>query len=178
MKKQDRHRYSLSDKLHVIELYEQGYGSTLISAQLGFTPSKVSEWLSRYRILGIESLAARKWGKYSCEFKESVVRDILDNYLSYDQASYKHGVSSGAAYKWVGMVRSHGYEALREQKPRGRPPKPMGRPKKKPPQSEVEKPQAELEYLRAENAYLKKLRALVEERVRRESGRLPRPSKD
>ena len=36
----------------------------------------------------------------------------------------------------------------------------------------------ELEYLRAENAYLKKLQALVEERIVRESGKEPKPSKD
>ncbi len=36
---------------------------------------------------------------------------------------------------------------------------------------------AENERLRAEVAYLKKLRALVEERVARESGRKPEPSK-
>jgi transposase len=36
----------------------------------------------------------------------------------------------------------------------------------------------ELEYLRAENAFLKKLKALVEERIARESGKLPKPSRD
>jgi transposase len=37
---------------------------------------------------------------------------------------------------------------------------------------------AENERLKAENAYLKKLRALVEERLFRESGNAPKPSRD
>lgn len=54
------------------------------------------------------------------------------------------------------------------------------RPKKKQPPralSREEELEQELAYLRAENAFLKKLRALVEERVARESGSTPKPSK-
>jgi len=54
----------------------------------------------------------------------------------------------------------------------------MGRPKKKQPETELEKLEAELRYLRAENAYLKKVRALVQERLLRESGKQPKPSKN
>jgi transposase len=54
----------------------------------------------------------------------------------------------------------------------------MGRPKKKLPETELEKLQEELRYLRAENAYLKKLRALVQERIARESGKQSGSSKN
>jgi transposase len=54
----------------------------------------------------------------------------------------------------------------------------MGRPQKKELQTEQEKMEEELRYLRAENAYLKKLRALVKERIERERGKSPEPSKD
>lgn len=178
MERIKRHRYSFDDKLKVIKLYEQGLSSPLISRRLGFSESNVREWLARYRVQGLAGLERRSWGHYTPAVKAQVVHDILDNFLSYDGASHKHGVSSSAASTWTRLVMESGYESLKEQKPRGRPPKAMGRPKKKAPQTEVEKLQAELEYLRAENAYLKKLRALVEERVARESGRSPKPSKN
>jgi transposase len=47
-----------------------------------------------------------------------------------------------------------------------------------PVKTQEEELQAELEYLRTENAYLKKLRAFVEERIARESGKKQKPSKD
>ena len=79
-----------------------------------------------------------------------------------------------AVQSWTRIYRKGGYEALRDVKPHGRPKK-MGRPKKQEPQTELERLRYENEYLRAENALLKKVRALVEEREKRqhEIGRKP-----
>lgn len=75
---------------------------------------------------------------------------------------------------WERIYAARGAAGLYERKPRGRPPKTMGRTKKKEPQTELEKLQAENASLKAENGLLKKVRALVEERIARESGRRPR----
>ncbi len=88
----------------------------------------------------------------------------------------KYQVSISAVYTWTQKVKLDGYIALSSIK-KGRPSNVMGRPKKKEPETELEKLQAELRYLRAENAYLKKLRALVQERIARESGKQSKPSK-
>lgn len=102
----------------------------------------------------------------------------MEKIVSCDVAALKYGVSRSAVGRWVRKKRAHGYSSLQEIKPRGRPPKIMGRPKKREAQTELEKLRARNEWLEAENALLKKVKALVDERIARESGKKRKPSKD
>ncbi len=170
--------YDVAKKLDAINLYDRGYGCVNIGKALGVNESRVAEWLARYRAEGLSGLERRSTCSLCVASKGMIVREVLEESLSLEQAALRYGVSRSAVRCWVIKVRAGGYESLAEVKKRGRPPTAMGRPKKKEPQTELEKLQDELRYLRAENAYLKKLRALVEERIARESGRLPEPSKD
>ncbi len=81
--------------------------------------------------------------------------------------------------QWERLYQNQGAEGLRRKPQRRRPAMSKSKTKKvklkTTPHEELLK---ELEYLRAENAYLKKLQALVEERIVRESGKEPKPSKD
>lgn len=113
----------------------------------------------------------------SVKLKEHVVHDVLKNCLSYPSVALKYGISQSAAYQLVLLVKREGFSVLKETT-QGRPAKIMGRPKKKEPTTELEKLEEELYYLRAENAYLKKVRALVQERLLRESGKQPKPLKN
>jgi len=175
MGKRQMHSYSQADKLSAIRLYEAGNSSIVISQKLGYAESCIRYWVSQYRAHGADGLMRPPLVHHPVFFKEAVVRDIVENLLSLQQASIKYRIGAPTAARWVQLVKSGGYEALT---PIHKPPKNMGRPKTKTPESEADKQAAELRYLRAENAYLKKVRALVEKRVALESGRQPKPSKD
>lgn len=100
------------------------------------------------------------------------------NHYLAKSAGLKYNVSETAVNTWVSKVKTGGYSSLAQTKQLERPSKDMGRPKKKQPETELEKLQQELCYLRAENVYLKKLRALVQERIARESGKQSGSSKN
>lgn len=169
--------YSSEVKRRVIKLYQQGYGCSTIGRELGIHHSIILRWINRYNHLGYSFIDKQPNIKASATFKVYVVRQVIENQLSCDQVAINNGVSVSAVKRWVSKVRINGYESLSEVKPRGRPPKNMGRPKKREPETELEKLRARVNYLETENALLKKVRALVEERIARESGKMPKPSK-
>jgi transposase len=170
-------KHSYSDKLGVIELYEQGYGSRSISRDLQISKTVVESWIRLYQSHGISGFNRQPNKPLSIELKEQVVQDVLNKFLSYPTVALKYQISQSTAYKWVQLVKQEGYSSLKESA-RGHPTIAMGRPKKKQPETDFEKLEEELRYLRAENAYLKKVRALVQERLLRESGKQPKPSKN
>jgi transposase len=169
-------KHTIREKLQAVELYKQGLGAKRISSKLSICRKVIDRWLNAYKVKGLSGFNKQSNIRATAEFKQKIVKEVLENHLSYDSVSLIYPVSSTTIYSWVTKVKEHGYSSLMEVKQRGRPPKNMGRPKKKEPETETEKLQAEVEYLRAENAYLKKLRALVEERESRESVRKPKPS--
>jgi transposase len=170
-------KHSLSEKLKVVELYRSGYGSSTISKKLGIHTSIVKSWIRVYQTNGVLSLEKGKHPFLSTDLKERAVKGVLEKSLSFESVALKYHISKSAVYSWTQQVKIHGYEILSKIK-QGRPTKEMGRPKKKQPETELEKLQEELRYLRAENAYLKKLRALVQERIARESGKQSGSSKN
>ena len=174
-RKNQKHIYS--EKMKVVDLYTQGYGSTSISKELSINESVVEIWLRLYRSKGLSGFEKHPRRSYSIDLKESVVRDVLNNCLSFPSVALKYAIDQSTAFRWVQLVKEEGFSSLKETK-QGRPTNEMGRPKKKPPETEIEKLEEELRYLRAENAYLKKVRALVQERLLRESGKQPKPSKN
>lgn len=179
MKKRKRknQKHSYSEKMKVVELYNQGYGNCVISRELKISTAIVKTWLRIYRSKGLSGLDKQPNKTLTVDLKESVVRDVLENSLSFPSVALKYGISQSCAYQWVQQVKREGFCSLKETQ-KGRPAKEMGRPKKKEPETELEKLEAELRYLRAENAYLKKVRALVQERLLRESVKKPGPLKN
>lgn len=170
--------HSLELKLRAVELYAQGYGRDHIGRELGVYPRLVGRWIERHKQLGISGLKKQIKAHPIPAFKECIVREVLEKFLSYESAAIKYGVSETAIHRWVNQVKTHGYVSLSQIKPRGRAPKIMGRPKKQEPQTELEELQERVKRLEAENALLKKVHALVEEKEARlrEIGR--EPSKD
>ena len=171
-------KHSLSEKLKVVEYYKTGYGCSTISKELSISETMVNRWINIYQTFGLSGFNKQSGKHVPLAFKVEVVRDVLEKSLSCEVAGLKYHVSESAVNTWVSKVKTGGYSALAQTKQLGRPVKDMGRPKKKQPETELEKLQEELRYLKAENAYLKKLRALVQERIARESGKQSEPSKN
>ena len=175
--------YSLETKLEMVRLYDSGLGSTSISKILGLTESKVVYWIRRYVEYGGECLVRGRNKYHSVVFKSSVVRDFLENNLSFEGASIKYHINPSSVRKWVNSVKNGGYETLNGRK--------QGRPRKLPMKSKSKKEspsldpfarekelERQLEYAKMEIEYLKKLRALVQERLQREKSRRPKSSKN
>ena len=108
--------------------------------------------------------------KYSPEFKLSVILDMRENNLGYNETMRKYNINAHEAIqKWERKYLEEGYDGLMKDN-RGRPSltgKKRGRPPKL--DKKVEEDLiAENQRLRMEIEYLKKLNALVQERIERE----------
>ena len=103
--------------------------------------------------------------RYTPEFKEQVIKTMLEEGLSYHETCRIFGVNSRDQIKsWERIYLTEGPAGLAVER-RGR--SSIGRPKKVP--KEVEEDLlTEVQRLRAENEYLKNLQALVLEDERRQ----------
>ena len=112
----------------------------------------------------------QRYKKYSLEFKLSVIMDMRNNNLGYNETMRKYNINSHTAIQnWERKYLEEDIEGL-EKENRGRPTvngKKRGRPPKLDKQVE-EDLIAENQRLRMEIEYLKKLNALVQERIERE----------
>lgn len=110
-------------------------------------------------------MSKRKRNKrYTAEYKEMVVKQVLEENMSYHEAEQKYGIAHGSIQKWERIYLAQGIEGLAIER-RGR--ASTGRPRKFP--KEVDEDLlAQVQRLRAENDYLKNLQALVLEDERRQ----------
>ena len=174
-------QYSFAEKLEAVLLVLcGGYAARAAARMIGSDQKHIRRWVGLYQSHGEEGLRHR-FHAYSVEFKLSVLEYMRQNHLSLFATAVHFGIPQDSTIlHWERLYRTQGIEGL-TPKPRGRPPMNRDKPKAikaKEPTTEHEQLLVENERLRAENAYLKKLRALVEERIARESGSEPRPSKD
>ena len=174
-------KYSFAEKLAAVLLVlRDGYSAKKAARIIGSEQKHIRRWVGLYQSHGEEGLRHR-FHAYSVEFKLSVLEYMRQNHLSLFATAVHFGIPQDSTIlQWERLYRTQGIEGL-TPKPRGRPPMNRDKPKAikaKEPTTEHEQLLVENERLRAENAYLKKLRALVEERIARESGNEPKPSKD
>ena len=173
-------KYNYELRLKAVKLVLAG-GLSVREAgcRLGCGRSQVHLWVSLFERHGLAGLKLRH-GSYSTEFKLSVLKHMHQNHLSLLETAVHFGIPGPFVIRqWERLDQKQGVEGLRRKPQRRRPAMSKSKPNevnlKATPHEELLK---ELEYLRAENAYLKKLQALVEERIVRESGKEPKPSKD
>ena len=155
---------SFEERLNIVLQAKEGKPIRMLSQKYSLHETKIMEWVRKYDKYGPEGLKKQPNIKATGDFKERLVRMVLEKSVTLAQIVVDYRVSRSALERWVRQTRSQGYSILHETRPKGRPPKgTMARPKKKEPQTELERLQAENLRLRAENALLKKVRALVEE---------------
>ena len=178
-KKRKKHGYA--ERLKYMHMLEQGFTCHYIHKHYGIDQQFLGVLWEKYQSEGPSGLVKKKNIQANLKFKVQVLRDIRENHLTLVNASLKYNVSTSQIWVWRRIVRTKGYEALAEIKPRGRPSKnDMGRPRKKKPEemTELELLQLRVMELEAENALLKKVKALVEERDARLRGTGRKPSKN
>ena len=171
-------KHKFDEKLNIVSQVKTGKPIQRISCERHIHKDMILEWVRKYDRYGESGLRKQPNIKATPEFKEEVVRILIEKLIPLPQVVLQYGVSKSALESWGRLVRTRGYAALHQQKKRGRPIKSMGRPKKRAPETELEKLQAENTRLKAENALLKKVKALVEEREARERMIGQQPSKN
>ena len=100
---------------------------------------------------------------YSAEFKISVIMDMRENHLGYNEAERKYDLPHSRIQKWERIYLEEGAEGLMKER-RGRACKASGSNKGRPPKLDRKVEEdliAENQRLRMEIEYLKKLSALV-----------------
>jgi transposase len=171
-------KHTFEEKLDVVSQVKRGKPILRISRERNIREGMILEWVRKYDLYGESGLLKQPHVRPTPDFKEEVVRLVIEKKVTLNQVVLEYRVSKTALERWVRSVRLEGYAVLYPQKNLGRPPKGMGRSKKHEPETEVEKLRAENIRLRAENALLKKVAALVKERETRERMSGQKPSKN
>lgn len=171
-------KHTFEEKLDIVSQVKKGKPILSISLERHIREGMILEWFRKYNLYGESGLLKQPNIRATADFKEEVVRTVIEKGVPLVEVVLQYGVSKTALERWVRSVRIEGYAILRQQKKRGRPPKVMERLNKHGPETELEKLQAENARLRAENALLKKVTALVKEREARERMSGQKPSKN
>lgn len=157
-------KYSYEQRLSIVSRVTQGESISGLSKEYHINKTQLLAWFRMWKRYGRSGLESQVYTRATPEFKEKIVRLILEKGIPLSHVRIDYRIGKTALQRWVSIVRRQGYEGLNSKKRRGRPAQtPMARPKKKEPQTELEKLQAENLRLRAENALLKKVKALVEQ---------------
>lgn len=167
-------KYSYEEKLEaVLRVVDEGMSCEASAKTLGTSKSHIARWVARYQMYGAEGLRLHN-GTYTGEFKQYVIEYMYQNHLSATQTAALFKIPTEVTLlNWERIYYEEGPEGLYKDR-RGRKPKMAKetKPKKKQLKPEVEEDLIqEVQRLRMENEYLKKLNALVQERIKRESGK-------
>lgn len=163
--------HSFTERLEAVKEIKSGYPVSVYCKEHCYGQDQVLEWIRRYDEYGEAGLKRHKpYRLISCEERERLVRLYLEKDVPLREIYTSADISRTNLQTWIRLVRTRGYGALYDVRPRGRKPKDMSSQKKYEPQGDLEKLQAENLRLRAENALLKKAKALMEERASRLKG--------
>jgi len=162
-------KYNEQFKLAIAEQYSSGAsGCKQIADEHSIPVSMVKLWVGLHRAHGTDGLA-KKYSRYTAEFKLAVLRLMWDDALSYRQVAAVFDIRNHSCIaRWVRCYHIGDIDALAPRK--------RGKPKKMPTVPDTEPPESipdpagptydelvtEVNQLRMEVAYLKKLEALVQ----------------
>lgn len=163
-------KYALETKLEAVKAYLDGVESLRgIAKKYKVSKTMLGRWVAKYQKDGQVS-SQERYTKYSVEFKMDVIKYINETGVSIEEAALIFNVGSSTLWNWIQSYEAKGMDAL-QPKAKERPPMKRDSKKKQPIEGSQEALLAELEYLRMENAYLKKLKALVQEEKKSQSGK-------
>jgi len=95
-------KYSLSEKLNILRMVDKSNSVESIARDLEINRNVIKQWKRLYDAEGIKGLEKKsKNNKYSNEFKLSVIREHIDNGLSFPKLVAKYNLrSSGMVANW------------------------------------------------------------------------------
>ena len=158
-------------------MYEEGWTKSQIQKEYHVDRVTLNYWYAKYKEFG--DLSSFQFGhkvQISGDDKINIVKGIVENRLSLQQASIQYSVSVYTVRRWLKAYKQYGETGLRRKDKAGT----MAKKKVYTEEQldELEMLRRRNEYLEAENALLKKVKALVEEREARLRAIGRKPSKD
>ena len=171
-------KHLFKEKIRVINLIKGGVSIRSVCKEYGIEYHSLKMWLAKYDAEGESGIKESKTPcRYTAKEKEEIVREHLKNKLTLQQTCLHYDISRTSIITWLREYRSrHVCQEVNE--PTDVILETMARPKKKEAMTELEKLQYENLRLRAEIDLLKKVKALVEERERRQKEIGRKPSAD
>lgn len=154
-------QYNCDFKLKVIKECIDGHHSSIeIAKKYKMSEIHLRRWIKLYTLHGIKGLN-HKYQKYDSNFKENVLKYMEENHLSFLETAMRFNIPKDTTVaRWYHKYKENGALELPNKKVMK---------EKNNNEKSIEDLIKENEYLRAENAYLKKLKALVQERNKREN---------
>lgn len=91
--------HCLSEKLRIVALYESGLSSKMIGRELGVDYLEIMRWLTIYRCFGFSGFEKYPHTHPITEFKQAVIRSVLEKVFSCDAAVRERIIEIFLAHK-------------------------------------------------------------------------------
>lgn len=124
-------KYSYERRLVIVCRVKHGESISHLSQEYHINKTQLLAWVRMWDRYGHSGLEKQPYCRPTPEFKEGLVRLILEKGVPLSHIRIDYRVGKTALQRWVRVVHNFGYESLNEIKSRGRPRKDMARPKKK-----------------------------------------------
>ena len=105
-------KYTFEKKLNIVSRVKAGCPIRQLAKENNLHENKILDWVRLYDRYGVDILRKRSKIKPTSDFKEQVVREILEKGLPLSHALIKYRISRTALEGWVRTVRKHGYPAV------------------------------------------------------------------
>jgi transposase len=96
---------SFGRKEAFIEFFHSQHSILSINKKLHISDSVVETWIHFYQNKGLSGFNKLPYKLFCSEFKELVMRAVLNNCLSFQEVALKFQISPFKAYRWPQLVK-------------------------------------------------------------------------
>lgn len=101
-------KYTFEKKFNIVSRVKAGCPIRQLAKENNLHENKILDWVRLYDRYGVDILRKRSKIKPTSDFKEQVVRKLLEKGLPLSHALKKYRISRTALEGWVRTVRKHG----------------------------------------------------------------------
>ena len=102
-----RKKHSYEDRLKYMEMLEAGSSAKFIHKHYGIGDGLLKSLWIKYQQEGPSALVKKKNIRADGAFKERIIRDIEENFITLHEASVKYDVSATRLSAWLRMAREN-----------------------------------------------------------------------